>query len=217
MTGLFDFIKDTPPQSPQVFTFPNNGVVFDRLPSELYKDLMQALEDSGGWDMNPNLVGHIKVERTFPEGIPILRETILSLAKTHAQYFNHLKNYSILTADADMVIDPLWVNFQSKHEFNPPHGHEGVYSFVVWMKIPYDLEEEKSIFHSAKQSMTSMFGFITTDILGRSHVNPIPIDKSYEGVVCLFPSSLLHYVNPFFTTTSPRISISGNILLDAKR
>jgi hypothetical protein len=64
--------------------------------------------------------------------------------------------------------------------------------------------------------MASMFGFITSDILGRSFTNPIPVSKDYEGVICLFPSALLHYVNPFFTSDEQRISISGNLIFDVK-
>lgn len=215
MSRLFDFISDMTTASPQVFTFPNNGVVFDRLSDEKYDQLLSAITLSVGDKMNSRLVGHIAKEFELPEAQSILKDQILSLANVHASYFNHLKNYSILTEDAEMVLGPIWVNHQQRHEFNPPHGHEGVYSFVIWVKIPYDLEEEKNVFPDAKHSMTSMFGFVTTDILGRSHVNPIPVDKSYEGVICLFPSSLLHYVNPFFTSDKDRISVSGNILLRA--
>ena len=30
----------------------------------------------------------------------------------------------------------MWVNYQKQNEFNPLHDHNGVYSFVIWMKIP---------------------------------------------------------------------------------
>ena len=216
MSGLFNFVKEMTAGSPQLFAFPNNGVVFDRLPADKYKELLSAISSSTGDKMNSRLVGHLTHEFELPEARPVLEDVVLSLAHVHAGYFNHLKNYSILTEDADMVLGPLWINHQQRHEFNPPHGHEGVYSFVIWIQIPYDLEKEKNVFPDAKHRMTSMFGFVTTDILGRSHVNPIPVDKSYEGVICLFPSSLLHYVNPFFTARNDRISVSGNILLKAR-
>jgi len=215
VTGLFDFIKSTPEGVPQLFAFPNNGVVFDRLSKDTYERLCDAIEKAkSNAPMNGRLVGHLKDEVEFPEGKDILKDTIISMAEAHAGYFNHFKNHAILTKSGKMVIDPLWINFQSKHEFNPPHGHEGIYSFVVWVKVPYDLNAELEVFADAKHKMTSMFGFVTSDILGRSHINPIPVDKSYEGVVCLFPSSLLHYVNPFFTSDGQRVSVSGNILLD---
>lgn len=219
MSSIYDFIKLMPERSPQVFTFPNNGIVFDRLPKDVYDILCFEIEKAltKNEPMNNRLVGHLQKEIEFQEGKPIIEETILSMANIHAGYFNHFKNHAIMTKSGKMVIDPLWINFQSKHEFNPPHGHEGVYSFVIWVKVPYDLKEEIKVFDDAKHKMTSMFGFVTTDILGRSHINPIPVDQDYEGVVCLFPSSLLHYVNPFFTSDDYRISVSGNILLEVSR
>lgn len=218
MSGLFDFIKSMDAASPQVFTFPNNGVAFDRLPKDVYNKLVSAIDEARGKNVpaNSRLVGHLRNEIDFPEGKEIIKDIVLSLAATHAGYFNHFKNHAILTKPGQMVIDPLWINFQSRYEFNPPHGHEGVYSFVIWVKIPYALQDEVDQFPEAKHKMTSMFGFITSDILGRSHINPIPVDQDYEGVICLFPSSLVHYVNPFFTTDQQRISVSGNILIGEK-
>ena len=33
-------------------------------------------------------------------------------------------------------LSSMWVNYQKQTEFNPLHDHNGVYSFVIWMKIP---------------------------------------------------------------------------------
>ena len=33
-------------------------------------------------------------------------------------------------------LQQIWVNYQKQGEFNPLHDHGGVYSFVIWMKIP---------------------------------------------------------------------------------
>ena len=35
-----------------------------------------------------------------------------------------------------------WVNYQKQNEFNPLHDHSGVYSFIVWMKIPTNHDEQ---------------------------------------------------------------------------
>ena len=39
-------------------------------------------------------------------------------------------------------LETFWVNYQNKHEFNPIQNHSGVYSFVIWLKIPYDYEDQ---------------------------------------------------------------------------
>ena len=35
-----------------------------------------------------------------------------------------------------------WVNYQYQTEFNPEHMHDGITSFVIWMKIPTNYEEQ---------------------------------------------------------------------------
>ena len=42
---------------------------------------------------------------------------------------------------------------------------------------------------------------------------PIVVDRSYEGVMLIFPAWLQHMVTPFYTSDDYRISISGNIKL----
>jgi len=39
----------------------------------------------------------------------------------------------------------------------------------------------------------------------------IPVDRKYEGVICIFPSTVNHMVYPFKTSDDFRISVSGNI------
>jgi hypothetical protein len=213
--NLYDFITNMPEENVCTFTFPNNGVIFSRLHKDLYNQLMDAINEAKkNKIMNHKLVGHLQEEFEFPQGKRLLQNFIISLAWSHANTYNHLYNSAVNTKFKPMKLDTVWVNFQKKHEFNPPHGHDGLYSFVIWMKVPYDLKQEKDVFDKVRHQMASMFGFITNDILGRSHVNPIPVDKNYEGVVCLFPSSLLHYVNPFYTSDEERISISGNVFFD---
>ena len=42
-----------------------------------------------------------------------------------------------------------WVNYQYQTEFNPEHMHDGITSFVIWMKIPTHHEEQHNLpFHS---------------------------------------------------------------------
>ena len=45
----------------------------------------------------------------------------------------------------DPYMNRLWVNYQKKYEFNPLHDHSGMFSFVIWMKIPYEHDNEKEL------------------------------------------------------------------------
>jgi hypothetical protein len=43
----------------------------------------------------------------------------------------------------------------------------------------------------------------------------VPVDKTFEGKMLFFPATLSHSVNPFYTSDDYRISIAGNIGVDA--
>ena len=116
-------------------------------------------------------------------------------------------------------MDNTWVNFQKKYEFNPLHHHSGVFSWVIFVKIPYNLSDEEDYFitgdHEKGRKPASKFHFVYP-------VNPIyenggittallDVDKSYEGKILLFPSFLNHGVYPFYTSDDERITISGNM------
>jgi hypothetical protein len=108
----------------------------------------------------------------------------------------------------------LWMNFQKKYEHNPLHRHDGQFSFVLWIEIPYDLEEEMKL-SNAKDSnnpSNSVFSFVYNTCFGSIKQQHIPVDKSYEGSIIIFPSNLNHTVYPFHTSDDYRISISGNLI-----
>ncbi len=62
----------------------------------------------------------------------------------------------------------FWVNSQRQTEFNPTHNHGGVLSFVIWMKIPTNWEEQYDIpfIKESNTPMASDFQFLYTDIMG---------------------------------------------------
>lgn len=106
-----------------------------------------------------------------------------------------------------------WCNFQEKHEFNPTHDHDGFLSFVIWVNVPYTLEDEREN-KSVKYSNTpaaGCFEFVYCDILGTIHTHIIDCDKSKEGTLLIFPSRMKHAVYPFYTSDDYRVTISGNI------
>ncbi len=126
------------------------------------------------------------------------------------------KNFKTLKCLATSVtLESLWANYQYKHEFNPIHSHTGFLSFVVWLKIPYDNEDQEklSFLEGVDQSKkrAGKFQFTFVDMDGKMVQAPLPMDKNLEGQMLIFPSSLHHQVFPFFNTDEERVSISGNI------
>ena len=112
-----------------------------------------------------------------------------------------------------------WVNFQKAGDFNPLHKHTGVYSFVIWVKIPTDSKEQNDlpIGKNRNGNVISDFEFTYTDISGRLRSYVYKMSKNMEGRMLIFPSWLRHQVYPFYNTDEDRISVSGNIFLDTSK
>jgi len=125
----------------------------------------------------------------------------------------------VLTSTSEMkpCLNGLWVNFQKKGEFQPVHQHDGMFSFVIWMDIPYDYEDEAKLpFSNPKgHPRGGNFSFVYKNNIKRSvteHV--IQMSPKMNGYCCFFPSDLCHQVHPFYTSDKERISISGNIAFE---
>jgi hypothetical protein len=195
---------------------PNIGFAIDRVPQDILEELKgEIYRIEQGFNTvksNDTLVGHIKKEFKIQETKHVLEPYVMALA------FQYLMEFDLLSRSQNNKQCPLslgevWVNFQSKGEFNPVHRHSGVLSFVIWVKIPYDLSEEEKEFPDVKNPRTSKFEFQFTNILGSIMTQSVDIDKNTEGTICLFPAELNHCVYPFYTSDEYRISISGNVII----
>ena len=124
--------------------------------------------------------------------------------------------FTILTEDAPYCVDPFWVNFQKENEFNPMHSHSGIWSFVIFVKIPTDWREQHALPFSANSNgpKASDFEFYYSTMLGQMGKTTFPLDKESEGTMLFFPASMVHTVYPFYNCDKERISISGNIRFD---
>lgn len=166
---------------------------------------------------NDRLVGNLQYEFVL-DTIPDFENYILSLVTKYESKMNYLSDINMMTNNVPLYVEQPWVNFMKKHEFNPPHSHGGVFSYVIWIDIPYDIEDEKSMPSSvnARQNVPGHFQFIHTNILGDLCITSLPVDKNWNGTLCLFPARLMHSVNPFSTTDEYRITVAGNVSLNTK-
>ena len=123
---------------------------------------------------------------------------------------------TFLKPESELRLSDIWVNFQYKTEFNPYHDHLGVYSFAIWLKIPYDWQEQnllpqfQGIHDNNKKAGSFEFEYI--DTLGGVRNTGYKLSKNLEGTMLFFPAKLRHCVYPFYGTDEPRISISGNLM-----
>jgi len=146
---------------------------------------------------------------------------LLTLCFKYCEFFTNLgENYGV-THNHSYCLKDFWVNFQKETEFTPLHVHSGcIYSFVIWLKIPYDYRQQHFILASngnTSQSSASDFQFSFKNILGLNEIYNYSLDKTYEGTILFFPSQLAHQVYPFYNCDDYRISISGNIALDTSK
>ncbi len=122
---------------------------------------------------------------------------------------------TLLKPESKLILNQLWVNFQYQTEFNPYHDHNGVYSFAIWMKIPYAWADQKKLpqFNGIKERhmKAGNFEFEYLDSLGGLQNYTYNLSPKYEGYMVFFPAKLRHCVYPFYETNEPRISISGNL------
>ena len=112
-----------------------------------------------------------------------------------------------------LKLKPFWVNYQKQNEFNPLHNHSGLYSFVVFMKIPTHWKEQHALPLSTVSNFpcASDFCFHYPEKDNNIYTTYFKLSPEDEGRMLFFPAGLAHQVYPFYGTEEERITISGNI------
>tara|TARA_X000001388_G_C2216769_1_gene117572 strand:+ start:779 stop:1441 length:663 start_codon:yes stop_codon:yes gene_type:complete len=204
----------------ETFHFDNMGFIDVSIPDKLFKSLKE--ECGVALDSNDE-----KVSGLSGAGVPTHRnvENKSNLRDLEIFIFSLLKGYKEtfkldpISHGAMQFYSPLnrvfklgkpWINYQKKNEFIPNHIHDGIFSYTIWMDIPYDSNEELK----EGGNDASCFQFSYTDILGITRVHNIRLNKKDNGRMLFFPAKLRHQVYPFYTTDKYRVSISGNVMLD---
>tara|TARA_B100002019_G_scaffold207347_1_gene180078 strand:- start:4505 stop:5101 length:597 start_codon:yes stop_codon:yes gene_type:complete len=189
----------------------NPGLTISTLPRNIFEGLMSEIKeieksDAGYLKMNNSLAGQIKKEYQLKKSQEFMNPFLEEMARQYGKHFDYYPDY-------DFKVDSLWVNYQSKTEYNPIHNHDGLLSFVIWMQIPYNIENEYQVPHSQNSTLktASAFQFVYSSVLGNILNERLEVTNGWEGRIVMFPSKLLHTVYPFFTSDNYRISVAGNI------
>ena len=201
--------------------FNNIGIVATKLSDEDLQPIKDEINEiqnnfSGAVKFNNKLAGNIEHEYKLNKNHKYIEKLVLPYIYEYEKQFNYLSDINILSRKLDSgMYEVPWVNFMQKHEFNPPHTHTGVYSFVIWIDVPYDIEEEKSQNYckDSNECIPGHFQFLYSDTLGQLKTYNIPVDKTYNNTIVIFPCKLTHAVYPFSTSDKYRISVSGNFKL----
>jgi hypothetical protein len=179
-------------------------------------DVVNKIDFNSSKSHSRQLAGHLKNQYELDECKNYVNDLFEPLIWEYDKLHNHSffkTHYNILSEGLPCTLNDIWVNFQQKHEFNPIHNHSGVMSFVLWLNIPYNIEDELVVFPDPIHISTGCFNFHTIGSLGNIIQTTLPVDKTWNGKFVLFPSGMMHSVNPFYTSDDYRITVSGNFKL----
>ncbi len=213
----------------KIHEFSNNlGYIDEKMPDDVFKIVLDEIDIAAGQKVphNTKLVGNIEEQYLmgFKNQVNMYKlETYLrGLAGIYEKKFNYMScmGNQTMSLDQGMSFDlrlrNCWVNFMKKYEFNPIHNHSGLYSFVIFVKIPFELNKEFASprTQNEKQRFPGCFSFYCGNGLGEFVPHVIEADHHWEQVIILFPSITQHCVYPFYTSDDYRITVSGNLYLN---
>jgi hypothetical protein len=212
---------------PSYETLNNIGIFFIKLDN---KDVLPILNEvnkikndfSIAEKNNKELAGNLEYEFVLTESKNYIEELLIPILNAYDGIVKISKDCDIFTSKKDSIykfeLDRYWVNFQKKYEFNPPHTHSGLFSFVLWLKMPFNIKDEMESASSinSNNNTPAHFNLFYINSMGRISVNSIPVDETYENVMCIFPAKMMHSVNPFYTSDDFRISVAGNFSMSVK-
>ena len=155
----------------------------------------EITDDGDGYFLNQVLLPHVEIYKSMNQGLDPVDIPV--------------------NVDVELYIHDLWVNHQYKHEFNPYHFHGGMYSFVIWLKIPTDWKEQNKLPFlngmNEDNKKASNFEFQYLDMFGNIKHFGYRLDPNMEGRMLFFPARLQHTVYPFYNCDEARISVAGNL------
>ena len=195
-------------------TPPNLGWLQYALADKEIDYLWNCIGESNKEKVNAYLAGNI--DSSFPlhdKDDWFFNNTLRPLIRAYGKQFEDIGSVIPTIHRHPYVLRRWWVNYQKQHDFNPIHDHGGIYSFVIWLKIPVEFDDQNKD-NITNSPLRSAFQIHYQNILGEHDMFNYELGKEYEGTMLFFPSKLRHEVFPFYNCDEDRISISGNICID---
>ena len=171
-------------------------------------------------DEKKNLAGNISGSYGLQDRSDwFYRNTLKPLILQYSDEFINIGRSVAVNQTHPYYLEKWWVNYQQQTEFNPLHCHKGVYSFVIWMKIPFSFAQQnkKKIASTSNSPSISAFQFSYLNLIGETSTYYYNVDRKDEGLMLFFPAKLHHQVFPFYDCDEDRISVSGNVSLNTTK
>ena len=195
----------------QSIQFPNLGYVRNSVPESAITQLTQWIDsiDESTTTINHSHVGTIAREYEITSE-PVKAELSNILAPMVQQYVNDM-HFTIQPRAVGLTT--AWCNLQQSGEYFAAHTHTGLFSFALWIRVPFTQADERAWREARGKSgrETASFQFHYTDALGRITPNVLEVDSSWEREIVVFPGEMMHSVTPYYSTDDVRIVVSGNI------
>ena len=220
----------------KIVDLPNIGFLLGKLNPFLFQRLKKEVDvfikDYNNSDVNYDLLRQFHKRKAGYSSQYLLSDTLtndlkkevlrlIEILDRKSNYFEKIFNFTVNVENHRMKLEleRIWVNFQNNGEFLPLHNHTGVYSFVIWVNVPFNMDDEKDniVNQDLIKSRQGNFEFIYTDALGKISNHTIPVDKKFEGCIAIFPSDLYHQVYPFYSVEGVRVSVAGNFRIEIEK
>ena len=108
----------------------------------------------------------------------------------------------------------FWCRVSKDGDYQSIHDHQGIFTFVVWLKIPFEGEEERQV-QAGFRPEAGDFVLCYPDTCGQYQKRSWVLGKRAEGKMLFFPSDLNHIVYPHYTTTEYRVALAGDVAMNS--
>ena len=135
------------------------GWLYVNLDKEVMDFLWKMIDKSTKDDMKSNLAGNISKSYSLEDDEDYFFKNVL-LPLSNQWISSNGKFSEVPCAEnLEFYLHQFWVNYQNQHEVNPCHDHSGLFSFAIWMKIPYDCKEQNKLpFLDGEKQVLLYFG-----------------------------------------------------------
>jgi len=151
---------------------------------------------------NKELSGYIKEEYQIKNLDPvkkILKDNLDDFVECYEHWYNR--------PVSSIELKKGWTNFMKAHEYNPPHIHQQCnFASVFYLDVPEQIKKEENDLETNGCKPGNITFQFHTAVKGYIQ-NYLHVPKT--GDLFIFPSTLIHTVNPFNSDVT-RISMAIN-------
>ena len=118
------------------------------------------------------------------------------------------------THSHDLCLSRFWSRISTEGDYQSIHDHQSVFTFVIWLQIPFDGNKERNI-QPGFRPEAGDFALVYPDTTGKIKKKNWILTPEMEGTMILFSSDINHTVYPHFSTKDYRVSVAGDVTISS--